>query len=305
MLLAYETLQFSIDTAVMFTIVALCVSSICLPTMPPTLTMFSSMFFKDKHKDMEPSRIPNLVCFSLIFSLSLMAAIGLAIRAAYGNGFCEEFISTSSGECREAGFAVAMSWTSVIVGGLTYHSQPVHTSFLSACLAIAGILVSWLDKHSGTTEATKAYILRRPIRELELLKQQSPRKPTDTSPRIHVPRPVAPYVASGPRGPQNTQGFIQLAPARTLRRSSQRIPSIRVPSSPLPSILTRISNNQGSLMLNREVKGPIGPGPRSLLSSIQTDHSQTLLHNAHPMKSKKQEAGKNEVWKLKYLSEHV
>ena len=130
MLLAYETLQFSIDTAVMFTIVALCVSSICLPTMPPTLTMFSSMFFKDKHKDMEPSRIPNLVCFSLIFSLSLMAAIGLAIRAAYGNGFCEEFISTSSGECKEAGFAVAMSWTSVIVGGLTYHSQPVPCEFL-------------------------------------------------------------------------------------------------------------------------------------------------------------------------------
>lgn len=80
------------------------------------------MFFKHMHEDVEPSRVPNITCFSIILSLSLTGATGLAIRATSGNGFCEEFLSARPEECKEAGLAIAMSWVSVFVGELIYLS---------------------------------------------------------------------------------------------------------------------------------------------------------------------------------------
>lgn len=80
------------------------------------------MFFKYMHEDAEPSRVPDITCFSVILSLSLTGAMGLAIRATFENGFCEEFLSAHPEKCREAELAIAMSWTSVIIGKLMYLS---------------------------------------------------------------------------------------------------------------------------------------------------------------------------------------
>lgn len=49
--------------------------------------------------------------------------MGLTIRAASGNGFCEEFLSVGSEKCRGAGIVIVMSWTSVIIGELICLSQ--------------------------------------------------------------------------------------------------------------------------------------------------------------------------------------
>ena len=76
------------------------------------------MSIKDRYKDVEPSRTPNLTCFSIILLLSLTGAMGLSIRAAVGSGFCEEFLSSNPEKCREARWAVTLSWTSVFVGEL-------------------------------------------------------------------------------------------------------------------------------------------------------------------------------------------
>jgi hypothetical protein len=80
-----------------------------------------SMLFKDRYRDAKPSRVPIVTCFSIVFSLSLTGATGLAIRAASGSGFCQEFLSSHSGDCGGAGLATALSWTSVIVGELICH----------------------------------------------------------------------------------------------------------------------------------------------------------------------------------------
>ena len=48
--------------------------------------------------------------------------MGLVIRATSESGFCEEFLSARPEKCREARLAIAMSWTSVVVGELVYLS---------------------------------------------------------------------------------------------------------------------------------------------------------------------------------------
>jgi len=88
------------------------------------------MFFKYKHEGAEPSRVPNVTCFSIIFVVSLTGAVGLATRATSGNGFCEEFLSDHPEKCREAGLTIAMSWISVIIGELMYLSQSTSSDFL-------------------------------------------------------------------------------------------------------------------------------------------------------------------------------
>lgn len=92
--------------------------------------VFISVPLKKKHEDEETSRIINVVGFSAIFLLSLTGAGGLTIRATSGSNFCEEFSSGGSGRCGEARLAVAMSWTSVVIGGLTYLQQSMMREFL-------------------------------------------------------------------------------------------------------------------------------------------------------------------------------
>ena len=78
-----------------------------------------SLLFRERYRNATgPNRVPNVVCFSLIFLLSLTGAVGLAIRAGSGSAFCEEFLSSDPEKCREASWAIALSWGSVIVGKL-------------------------------------------------------------------------------------------------------------------------------------------------------------------------------------------
>jgi hypothetical protein len=121
--LEYEELQFLMDATVMFVIVMLSVSLSLSLSHTPTLTMFFSQLSKYKYDGSEPSRVSNVVNFSVIFLCSLAGAMGLAIRATSGNVFCEEFLSIGSEKCRGAVLVIAMSWTSVIIGELIYLSQ--------------------------------------------------------------------------------------------------------------------------------------------------------------------------------------
>ena len=242
-----------------------------------------SMWFKYMYKDAEPSRIPNVICFSIILSLSLTGAMGLTIRAASGDGFCEEFLSAHPEKCREAGLAIAMSWTSVIFGELGYLFAVHVAIFSSARLAIAGILVSWLDKHPGAVEVRKLYAPRRPAREIELLRQQFTSEPTNAPLRIHVPRPPASHAAPRPRGPHYTQGPV---PARTLPGHPQRILS---------------ANGPAPLMLNRTVHGPVGQTPRNRLALTRIEDVQTLPSNVNPIRGSAQTVNEKDMWKLKFL----
>jgi len=74
------------------------------------------MLFKYKHRDAEPSRVSNVTGFSIIFSLSLIGATGLTIRATSGGGFCEEFLPARPERCKGAQLAIALSWISVLIG---------------------------------------------------------------------------------------------------------------------------------------------------------------------------------------------
>ncbi|KAF9647453.1 hypothetical protein BDM02DRAFT_3270243 [Thelephora ganbajun] len=263
--LAYEALQFSMDIMVMFAIVAF-------------------MFFKHIREDAEPSRIPNVTCFAIIFLLSLTGAMGLTIRAASGNSFCEDFLSSRPGKCREAGLAIAMSWTSAVI-------------------AVAGLLVSWLDKSRGAAEVTGLYVPHRSVRDTELLGRQPASKLANVlPPRIQIPRPIAPHPASRSRVPYHNQGPIQPtpAPAQTLPRYSHIFPPNRVPSS-LPSSFPRESNRLSPLMLHRKINGPVGQAPRNQATFMRIDDLRTLPGNGHQAGGKMQRVDEKDLWKQKFL----
>lgn len=262
----------------MSTIAGLCVRSFFCSQYPSTLMTRYSMWFKYIHKGAEPSRIPNVICFSIILSLSLTGAMGLAIRAASGGGFCEEFLSAHPEKCREAGLAIAMSCTSVIFGELGYLFAVHVAIFSSARLAIAGILVSWLDKHPGAVEVRKLYAPQRPAREIELLRQQSTSEPTNVLPPIHVSRPPASHATSRPRGP---------LPARTLPGHSQRILS---------------ANGPAPLMLNRTVHGPVGQTPRNRPALTRIEDLQALPSNVDQIRGSAQTVDYKDMWKVKFLN---
>ena len=168
-------------------------------------------------------------------------------------------------------------------------------TFLSAHSAIAGILVSCLEKYPETVEVTKLYASQRSFRELELLKRQSASKSIDVSPRIHISRPPASYAASHPRGLHPTQGPRQLVPAQTLPRHSQRIP---FPSSPPRT------NGPAPLMLHREVHGPVGQAPRNQPIFLRVDNLQTPPDNDNlsPITWNTQKVNERDMWKQKFLS---
>ena len=137
---------------------------------------------------------------------------------------------------------------------VTFHN-PCRAGSLFILLAIVGILVSWLDKHSGAADAT--YPPRRSYRKIELLRQQSTSGPANIPPRVHVARPPPSYAASRPQGPHRTQDHMRPAPAQTLPRDLQGFSPSRGHSfllSPIPKDF----NSSGPLMLNRTVNGSLG-----------------------------------------------
>lgn len=165
----------------------------------------------------------------------------------------------------------------------------------SAHPAVAGILVSWLDKYPGVVEVSKFYALQRSAGEIELLKQQPPLKPMNASPRIYIPRPPpASYAASQPRGPR------QLVLPQTLPGYSQRVPSQRVPSYLCPSP-TRRTNEPASLILHREVRGPVGQAPRNQPTLMRIDGLKTPPDNLTPIRWSTQKVDGKDMWKQKFL----
>ena len=96
-------------------------SSVC--TSPPRAHyskayLYLSSVLRYKRFDAVSSRLANLTVFSVIFALSLVGAIGLSARAAFGNGkgLCEDLSSKQPGNCTQAAFALAFAWLSVVIG---------------------------------------------------------------------------------------------------------------------------------------------------------------------------------------------
>ena len=71
--------------------------------------------------------ILNFIGLFTIFLFSLTGATGLAVHAADGNGFCEEFDTGVRGRCAGARLVIGVSWATVIIGELTYLSQFIST----------------------------------------------------------------------------------------------------------------------------------------------------------------------------------
>ena len=266
------------------------------PTFPlaailPTLIAFCSLFFKYKYEDLGESRAPNVTCFSFILLFSLTGALGLAIRATSGSGFCEKLLSSGSEGCVEAGLVMAMSWTCVVTGGFTSFAVRV-VIFLPVRLAIVGILVSSLDKYPGALEATRLYAPQRSTRDLELLKRPAALEAMNTPPRIHVPRPPpASYEAAPSRQRADYMKQIRsLVPAQSFPRLSQRFSSHK--DSPSPP-----KRNERPLMLHRKINGPARD--RSLFTRI--DDLSTPPDNTIPIRLNAQKADGRDLWKQKYV----
>lgn len=272
----------------MFAILGSCVLSLFSTHNIPTLTTFYRVLLNNRHVDAETSRAPSVTCFSIVFLLSLMGAAGLTIRATSGNGFCEEFLSAHPEKCREAVVAVAMSWTSVVIGELHVALTIHDLTLLSNHSAYAGISVSLLDEFPGAMEWWSAREIR----------QQSQSGPTNISPRIHIPRPPpASYMALRPRGLHHTQGPTQ--PVPVLPGHSQRFPSYGAPSSLSSPPLSR-ENEPASFVLNRKIRGPVGQAPRNEFT--WTDNLQALPDNVlNPAKRSTQKVDERDMWKQKYL----
>ena len=89
----------------------------------PTLTTFPSVFFHKRTTSARENWILNFIGFFAIFLFSLTGATGLAVHAADGNGFCEEFNTGIRGRCAGARLVIGVSWATVIIGELTHHFQ--------------------------------------------------------------------------------------------------------------------------------------------------------------------------------------
>ncbi|KAF9778244.1 hypothetical protein BJ322DRAFT_1114487 [Thelephora terrestris] len=245
----YETLQYLVDLLVPVVILA-------------------SLFFKEKYGPTAPHRIPNVVCFSAIFSLSLTGAVSLAIRAGSGSDFCNDFLSSHPEKCREASWAIALSWGSVIV-------------------AVAGILVSFFDKHPGLAEATKPSAYQS-LREIELSRQRYQLETADSRPQIHIPRPTGPDMASRSH---RAEGPLPPPPAYTLPRLPPRN------SDPFSSLPSGQDGSVGRpLVLNRPIARAVGQAPRNQATFMRIEDT-----SPPPVRRKEQKVDARDVWKLKYI----
>ncbi|KAF9647440.1 hypothetical protein BDM02DRAFT_3187962 [Thelephora ganbajun] len=195
----YEALQFSMDIIVLFTI--LCFSA-----------------FKYKRRNAEPSRIPNLIAFSILSVFSFVGAIGLAVRSASskGNGLCEDFASKHPGNCTEAAVAMTLTWVSVVIAG-------------------AGLVVSWFDKGSRMATSNSPYGWQRPAKELVLPKQYQQSKSSFHSSHSHVVGPTASYIPR-PRDPYDTPRRKRSTRSQSRQSNPQRVPSNGAPIPPLPPL---------------------------------------------------------------------
>jgi hypothetical protein len=84
----------------------------------PNPYLYPSCLLMYKRRNEEPSRIPNLIAFSILFVLSLVGAIGLTARAASrnGKGLCEDFSSAHPPMCKKAAASMSLTWIAVMFG---------------------------------------------------------------------------------------------------------------------------------------------------------------------------------------------
>lgn len=193
---AYEVLQFSMGIIILFTIFCLSV-------------------IKFIRRGEAPSRVPNLVGFSILFLLSLVGAIGLTVRGASrnGKGLCEDFADVHPQKCTQAAVAMMFTWIAVL-------------------FALGGLVVSWLDRKSRIG-SYNPYGLERPVKELDLPKhhQQS----SSHSSHSHVIGPTVSYIPR-PRDPYDTPRRKRSTRSQPHQANPQRVPSKRVPAPPLPPL---------------------------------------------------------------------
>ena len=125
------------DVVVLLVILAMCASLFFVSFYTPQLTIFPRLFVVGKRMDSgKPYWIQNLIGFFAIFLFSLTGATGLAVQAADGNGFREEFDASVSGKCTRAKFVIGVSWAAVVIGELTclqqFTSSDIPTGLLSS-----------------------------------------------------------------------------------------------------------------------------------------------------------------------------
>jgi len=192
----FEALQFSVDIIVLFTI----------------LCFFG---LKYKRRNEEPSRIPNLIVFSIIFLLSLIGAIGLSVRAASGGGkgLCQDLSPNNPGNCTVAAVAMTLTWVSVII-------------------ADVGLVVSWLDRSSRMASLSVPYDLEEPEKEPELPRQT---RPNFRSSHSYVPGPTASYVPR-PRDPYDAPRRKRSDRSQSHQTNPRRVPTNKGPANPLPAL---------------------------------------------------------------------
>lgn len=105
------------DTIALFAILCLYVT-LYTPITPPTHIPSPSAALKYIRRNAAPSRVPNLIAFSILYVLSLTGAIGLTARGASenGKGLCTDFGEARPKECAQGAVAATFSWIAVVLG---------------------------------------------------------------------------------------------------------------------------------------------------------------------------------------------
>ena len=179
-----------------------------------------------------------------------------------------------------------------VLSSLVSRSSPLcGVTFLSALVAITGILVSCFDKHPGPAKAIKLSAPHQSSRDIESLRHQFQSETGDVPPRVHISRPRALSTASRSQGPYQAGGPAQPAPAYTLPRQPRRN---RDPSSSRP--FDRDESGGRTLVLNRQVTRAVGQAPRNQATFMRIDDTRTP-----PVRRKESKADERDMWKRKYL----
>lgn len=180
-----------------------------------------------------PSRVPNLVGFSILSVLSLVGAIGLTVRGASrsGKGLCEDFADAHPEKCRQAAVAMMFTWIAVLFGASST-SLAVRLVNLKILLALGGLVVSWLDRKSRIG-SYNPYGWERPVKELDLPKhyQQS----SSLSSHSHVVGPTLSYIPR-PRDPYDPPRRKRSTRSQPHQANPHRVPSKKAPAPPLPPL---------------------------------------------------------------------
>ena len=195
----------------------------------PNTYLYLSSVLRYKCRDVVSTRTSYLIVFSLIFALSLVGGIGLAARAASGNGkgLCEGLSPKHPENCTEAACALAFAWLSVVIG--VFSALLSLSGWPDYSIAGAGIAIAWFDRSSRTGSLTGPDDWKEPAKDPEEFKS------TFRSSHSYVPGPTASYVPR-PRDPYDTPRRKRSTHSQSQQTGPQRVPSRRGPAAPLPPL---------------------------------------------------------------------